>query len=396
MTLPLVSAAAGKRGRRCLAGAVICVLLVAGWVAAARAQNADPYSATVKVDATAANVVKAREQARLDGERRALTEVVDGLAGGPDKVKMPTLDDNAITDMVVSFEVADERMSTVRYMADYTFHFRPADVQRVLRTAGVAAPAAGGAATAAGAPALVLPVYQVGTQVVLWEDPNPWRDAWTQVEAEPAANPGTAAGVAPAALTVPLADMGDVATIDGDKARAGDGDALAAIGRKYGTSNVLVAVAAARGPAQMPEGLDISVKRYRGGQFVTVHTTSLVANPGESAGALFRRAVQTVTAAIGNNWQGMPSVSEQQATLTATVPITSLDDWVRLRNQIAGLSPVRQITLRALSRQLATVEIGYVGDIDQLKTSLAGLGINLVQSDSGWTLAPSAAAAGPQ
>lgn len=396
MTLPLVSAAAGKRGRRCLAGAVICVLLVAGWVAAARAQNADPYSATVKVDATAANVVKAREQARLDGERRALTEVVDGLAGGPDKVKMPTLDDNAITDMVVSFEVADERMSTVRYMADYTFHFRQADVQRVLRTAGVAAPAAGGAATAAGAPALVLPVYQVGTQVVLWEDPNPWRDAWTQVEAEPAANPGTAAGVAPAALTVPLADMGDVATIDGDKARAGDGDALAAIGRKYGTSNVLVAVAAARGPAQMPEGLDISVKRYRGGQFVTVHTTSLVANPGESAGALFRRAVQTVTAAIGNNWQGMPSVSEQQATLTATVPITSLDDWVRLRNQIAGLSPVRQITLRALSRQLATVEIGYVGDIDQLKTSLAGLGINLVQSDSGWTLAPSAAAAGPQ
>ncbi|MGH7093053.1 MAG: hypothetical protein ACREFB_05910, partial [Stellaceae bacterium] len=80
MTLPLVPGVAGVRGRRPLAGVLFCVLLLVaslGSLASAWAQepapnpaqpaSADPYTATVKVDATAANVVKAREEARLGG-----------------------------------------------------------------------------------------------------------------------------------------------------------------------------------------------------------------------------------------------------------------------------------------------------------------------------------------
>ncbi|HEX5319767.1 MAG TPA: DUF2066 domain-containing protein [Stellaceae bacterium] len=364
MTLRLVSAAVGT------------LLLLLGAVAARAQGSDDPYTVTVKVDATADNVVHARDKARLDGQRKALGQIADNL-----KAKVPRLSDNAITDMVVSFEVADERMSTVRYSAEYTYHFRPADVQKALHVSGEAASAA--AAGTGGKPALVLPVYQIGARPVLWEDPNPWRDAW-------AAHSGSDH------LTVPLGDMADLSAIDGDKARGGDSETLAAIGKKYGADDVLVTLAAARGPADKPAALDISVKRYRAGQFVDVHGQSIDANPGESAADFFSRAVRATAAAIDGNWQGVSSPqNDQQGSLTVAVAISGLDDWLRLRDRISGLPSVRKIDLRSLSKQEATIELGYAGDVDQLTAALKGAGLDLVKGDPTWRLSPAGSSPPP-
>jgi hypothetical protein len=278
--------------------------------------------------------------------------------------------------MVVSFEVANERMTTVRYTADYTYHFRPTDVQKVLAKAGIAPPGAPTAAAAGGKSALVLPIYQIGTQLVLWDDPNPWRDAWIE------RNGGDR-------LILPLGDVTDLSAIDADKARDGDSDALAAIGKKYGTDDVLVAFAAVRGPAGSPAGLDISVKRYRAGQFVDTHGQSLDANPGESPTALFSRAVQATATAIGSNWQGIAAQPTQQGTLTVAVAITGLDDWIKIRDRITSLPAIRKIELRSLSRQEATIDVDYMGDTDQLTAALKGLNFDLVKGDPVWHLSRS-------
>ncbi len=383
MTLPLVPRGAGAR--RPLAGALLVVLLLLCGRAPAQTPaptpaSDDPYTTTVTVDATADNVVHARDKARLDGQRKALAQIADTLAGGAGKGKLPNLNDNQITDMVVSFEVANERMTTVRYTADYTYHFRAADVQKVLQKVGVATPAAAGG----GKPALVLPIYQVGTMLVLWDDPNPWRDAWT-------ARNGAADH-----LIMPLGDVTDLGAIDADKARDGDSDALTAIGKKYGTDDVLVAVAALRGPAGSPAGLDIAVKRYRAGQLVDAHGQSLDANPGESAAAFFRRAADATASAIDGNWQGVAAQPSQQGTLTVAVSIAGLDDWIKIRDRISGLPAIRKIELRSLSRQEATIDVDYIGDTDGLTAALKGLGFDLVRGDPVWHLSrsvPGAAAA---
>jgi hypothetical protein len=58
-----------------------------------------------------------------------------------------------------------------------------------------------------------------------------------------------------------------------------------------------------------------------------------------------------------------------------------------LRGQLAGLPQVRKIDVKSLSRQKATVEIFYVGGIDQLKASLAASKLDLVGGDPTWRLA---------
>ncbi len=394
MTLPLKAASAGsQRGRR-IAGAAFLSMLLLGQVAGepARAQDADPFSATVKVDARADTVVKARETARVEGQRRALASVAERLSGGAGPVKPPKLDDKSITDLVANFEVANERMSAVRYIADYTFHFRPAETRRVL---GVAAPSAGAAEPSSKPIAgeglakpnvaepnarltVIIPVFESAGQAVLWDDPNPWREAWEQAPA------------VSGSAVVPLGDAGDLAAIDAVKARAGDADAVTAIARRNGGDAAVVAVAVLRGPPDRPNGIDVRLRRFQGGRPVDTRSESYSAGPGESTADLLRRAV----AAIGpdivvSRAPEAPSSAapEHDQTLTAVLPINSLEDWLRARERLQAVPAIRKVTVAALSRQEATIAIDYTGTIEQLKSELAKINLDLVRRESQWQLA---------
>jgi hypothetical protein len=390
MHLPLMRRAAGAR-----AGAVLLVVLaLAAMTGPGRAQSSDPFSATVSVDATAATVVQAREKARLDGQRRALAAVVARQAGGTPPA-LPRLGDNAITDLVQSFQVANERMSAVRYLADYTFHFRPAAIARLMADAGIAAatPPSGRAAAnpplagpppgnpESGASVVLVPLYEAGGALRLWDDPNPWRRAWN----EP--SPGFDA----AHLVIPLGDAGDLAAIDADKAKAGDPAALGALARHNDAAAAIVALAAMEGPPDKPTAIDVTLRRYRAGQLVGSDAARFAADPGEGTDDLLHRAVAASVSEIASGesgWKEQPAAGyDQLGNLTAVLPIAGLDDWVRVRKRIAGLPAVRNIALVALSREEATIEIGYVGSLDQLKAGLAGISLALVGDGSSWRLA---------
>src|SRR5438128_7750572 len=183
MALPLESTPAGAWVLGRCAGVALLLLTLAMQSGASLAEDQSAsFSATVKVDATADSAAAARELARIDGQRRALGLVVDRLSGSSDNPKLAKLDDKAITDMVESFEVANERMSAVRYIADYTFHFRSSKLRRLVRVAETPPAEGGGKPTVSESskPTVVLPVYKDSTRSALWDDPNPWREAWAQ------------------------------------------------------------------------------------------------------------------------------------------------------------------------------------------------------------------------
>ena len=424
MALRLMSAIAGDRGLRNLG----CTLLLLGAVATragpALAQGSDEaYSATVKVDATADSAAAAREAARIDGQRRALAAVIEGLSGASEPAKPLKLDDKAITDMVVSFEVANEHMSAVRYVADYTFHFRPSKVKRLVRVVetppadsasksspdkspgdkspgdkspgdkspGDKSPGDSGKSPGEGAgkpsaengnrTVVVLPVYQDGSNLVLWDDPNAWRMAWSQRPA------------GPGRLVLPLGDAGDLAAIDAEKAGSGRSDALTAITQRNRGSEAVVALATARRQDNKLAGVDINVKRYRSGRLVDTQATSFDAAPGESEADLLKRVAEATAADIESGAKRNAGAhSDQPASLAVTVPISSLGEWVQMRGRLASVSAIRKIDLLSLSRQEARIEVNYVGTPDQLKSSLAEVNLDLGGGDPIWRIQPSGAA----
>ena len=68
------------------------------------------------------------------------------------------------------------------------------------------------------------------------------------------------------------------------------------------------------------------------------------------------------------------------------MPIASLGDWVELRQRLAAVPAIRKIDLLSLSRQQAKIEIKYVGNPDQLKSSLAEADLDLDGGDPDWRL----------
>ena len=348
MSLRLVTATAGARARRPFACALLLLVAVMRAASALAQDSDDAYSATVKVDATADSAATARDAARIDGQRRALEAVVGRLSNSSEPAKLPKLDDKAITDMVASFEVANERMSAVRYVADYTFHFRPAKVRRLVRVAdtpptennkspaeGVSKTTAEGAgkitAESAGGSMVVLPVYKDGANLVLWNDPNPWRAAWAQ----------RPAGSGPSRLSLPLGDAGDLAAIDADKAGSGDAAALTGIAKQNGGAEAVVALATARRQDGRLTGIEVSVKRYRSGRLVDAHGNSYDTNPNESEADFLGRTADAVAADIESSAKKTAGASsDQQASLAITVPIASLTDWLLVRNRLAAVPSI--------------------------------------------------------
>lgn len=373
MILPQLSVLAGGRAARRAAGAGLLLLVMTLGLRAAWAddQQPDPYSATVKVDATADSAAAARTAARTDGQRHALGDVVQKLTGSSDLSKLPKLDDQTITNMVDSFEVANEKMSKVRYLADYTFHFRPSRIRQLLRNAGIAF------SETPEKPVVVIPVFQDADKIVLWDDPNPWREAWGEVTVPSG----------PTKLDLPLGGVGDLTAIDAEQARSGDAEALTDIAQRNGGDEALVATATVRKAGDRLAGLDLGIKRYRLGQLTDSRADKINANPGESDADFFKRAVGVVIADVEHKGPP-PSEKQAEASLAATVPIASLGDWIALRRRLAAIPAIHRIDLLSLSRQEARVKIEYVGNPDALKSSLAQADLDLDGADPDWRLVP--------
>src|SRR6516164_3663091 len=380
MGLPLVSAITGNQVLwRPVCGLLLLLGVMIGTGPALAEDQSEGFSATVRVDATADNVAAARELARVDGQRQALVLVIDRLSGSSDSAKLPKLDDKTITDMVESFEVANERMSAVRYLADYTFHFRPSKVRRLVHTSeSTAAEAANRPAVEGGGkPLIVLPVYKDSARTVLWDDPNAWREAWGQRSADSGA----------IRLTVPLGDASDLAIIDAGRAEAGKPDALTAIAQRNGGDEAIVALATARREGDKLVGLDLSIKRYRSGHLSDTRESTLEANPGESADDFLKRAADTIARQIASSSKKSPGPSsDQQVSLGAIVPIGSISEWVRVRDRLASVPAIRKVDLLSLNRHEAKIQIKYVGSSEQLRSSLAEVDLGVDGTDPIWRL----------
>ena len=219
-----------------------------------------------------------------------------------------------------------------------------------------------------------------GASLTLWNDPNAWRAAWAQ----------RSAASGPTHLLLPLGDAGDLAAIDADQAGSGDATGLAAIAKQNGGSEAVVALATARRQDGKLVGVEVSVKHYRAGHLVDAHENSYDANPGEDEADILGRTADAVAADIESGVKKDTASSfDRQASLTISVPITSLGEWLQVRNRLASVASIRKVDLLSLSRQEAKIAVKYIGDQDKLKSRLAEVDLELAGGDPVWRIQPS-------
>lgn len=327
---------------------------------AARAADADLFTVrAVPVDATAETAPAARERAIAEGRREAFRRLVDRLVPSSEAGRIPDPTDSELQRMVLGFEVANERSSAVRWIADLTVAFDPGAVRARLRSAG--APYA----ETRSLPVLVIPLYETGGETILWEEMNPWRNAWFELPPR--------GGLVP--FVVPYGDVADIRDLSPDQAVSGDVEALTRIAERYGARDAVIARAKPRAGG----GIELSVQRLgRSGTGSTMVGTVAAAEDPDEVKRLMP-AVTRTAALVEEAWKKDNLIRPGFETLvTATVPLDSLRGWLTVREALDELSIVARYRVVQLMRSEALVDVWINGDAEQLRVALAQRDLELV------------------
>ena len=325
----------------------------------------------VPVDATAASATEARNAAVARGQREAFRLLIQSLVAREDQRRTPQINDARLNDMVQGFEIADERTSATRYIARLTVAFRPAAVRQFLREAGLPY------TETPGKPVLVLPVYQAGDVRRLFDDPNPWREAWATREGHD--------GLVP--MVLPVGDLGDVGAVTVDQALAGDEAALNKLAQRYGAGDVLVLEASV-------EGARVGIGTHRYTRGADSHVVDSFALPAPGDAGAFKDIVREIAQRVEDDWKKRTAIRfDTTGTLAVTVPLSSLADLVAVRQKLGEAAEIESYDIGTLTRTSAQLVLKHFGEPARLATALGARDLELSSGRDGfWTLrrAPSA------
>lgn len=335
--------------------------------------TADVFSVSTEVDVTGATAAAARETALAEGQRLALKMLLERLTLERDRARLPTVADSKLLDMIRGYEIADEKTSSVRYLATLTVSFKPDDVRTLLRAAAIPF------AETLSKPMLVVPIFEQAGGLTLWDEPNPWRAAWA----------GLALPDGPVRIELPLGDLADANTLGPIQAAQGDSAALMMLARRYNTAAVLVAVAKLQenGGAPNPPSLELTLSRYGSSLGDATVIDSIPAAPGQALDDLLTAAARRTIGQIEEDWktQNLLGLGKNE-TVAIAVPLGKLADWVDIRRRLSDVGFLEKFDLVSLSRKEAQIALRFAAQPEQLRLALEQSDLLLVRTGDGWTL----------
>jgi hypothetical protein len=322
----------------------------------------------VAVDVTAANVAEARERALIQGRVAAFRRLAERMLAHDTMQRLTLPAAPQVIDMIQEFSIANERSSALRYLAELTVRFDPGAVRTYFRAQGV--PFAETASRAM----LVLPVVQPdpAAPAQLWAEEDSWRAAWARNLPRD--------GLIP--LILPLGDLADIGLLTPEQLAARDENALGRIATRYGAAGVIVAALAPDAGGAWTVTLD----EWRSNG-VTWNGQAMGGPADPSSVAALATFASQAIVAIEDAWKSRNMLQfGQGGRLTALVPLTGLQDWLRIKTLLAQVPVIERVDLQAISKTTAQTVITYAGDETQLQFAVGQYGLDLARDGEMWLM----------
>jgi hypothetical protein len=345
--------------------AVLGILLVFA-MPGARADDLWTVS-NIAVDATGTSPSTAKDAALAQGRQTAWAQLFRRLTPATEWARQPQLTPAELEQMVKSFDIANERHSSTRYLATVTYLFNPASVRTALRKYALQF------SESTAKPVLVVPLTANA-----WAPDSPWSQAWTAT--------AHAGHLVP--IVVPVGDVAEMPLLS-SISTAADWNAVKSLADRYGAGTVLVANATRSGGA-----LQVTLTQIRPDGH-TQRGASYVPQNREDELAVSNRAATTIADSVQEDWKRSTSVDYgAQTSLSATVTFSTLAEWIGVRRDLDSVRLIQNILVDELSLQGARLHFDYNGKVDQLQTALAQANLYLTPDANGtWILSRNAAPA---
>ena len=318
----------------------------------------------IEVDVTAADAIKARDQAIQEAKRRAVGLLVERMVAPEDRAKVPPVDDARLQSMIRGVEFARERTAANRFIGTLNVVFGAEQVKGWLSGAGISI------AETVARPALVVPLWKDKNGVEPLDDVNVWRDAWSKLDTSGSAVP----------VKLVRGDQLDQNALSVEEAYVGDVSALARLNERYRQPTIIVAIV---------EGDKDSGPLTVGGFRYDTQTGARNDLPKLTmAGASqLADAAEKVQAKLEEEWRSVAVVRrDSQDAIEVVVPIHGLGDWVQVRQRLGAVPAIKSVVVRSLETDHADLHVEYYGTTDQLQHTLAQAGLQLDKDADRWRL----------
>lgn len=339
---------------------ILCQICISG-----KANAIGLYSVSgIEVDITAASATEAREEAILEAQQRAFEDIYSRLVVGNRAQWPPTLSDTELGGLMQSFEVINEHSSAVRYIGEFTINFNEESLQDFMSNRNLRI------VEYASAPVIVLPLYGSGNRWILWDSPNPWREAWLDADIDNALVP----------LIQPMGDLSDISTLSVRNAAVRDHASLRRLMLRYDAGAAVLVIAEAEGESySSPRGLNLLVIRHEANGEQSDFRMSISANEGETPRDFFERAMYSVLEELNNKWKDSTAIDTavENGNIEVYSQISTLRNWVEIQNRLREVRLVSDVTIEELSRNEVRFNLDYRGNEEQLRAALAQAGLVL-------------------
>lgn len=311
--------------------------------------------AGIHVDAGGASSTEALNAAIAQGRPKAFQVLYRRLTRQADWPRQPALDQGSLLKLSRGYNIANEKRSTTRYVADVTYMFNPDAVARLLRAAGIA-----------------YSQTSVRRILVIPMSPNVAHGPWAQALGGPSARESMVPFTVMAAE-----DDGALAGLNFDAAGWSD---VAAVAAKYKVSEVALAQALYANGKMV-----VNIRRLGLGE--TPAKTLVEVPLVQTVTTTYPAAAQAAVRAIEDLWKTRNVLDfSQRGRLTADVRIASLAQWGEIQTSLAAISNITAMTVTAMDINYARIQISYGGGLDQLRDQLSAQGLTLAGRPGQWTL----------
>ena len=339
-------------------------LAAALFLLAAESQAGDVYAVRhVKVDATAASAIKARDAALLQGYEKALARLLRRLTLPEDWPRLPKLSGRAAQSLAFKMERGRVKTSRTRYIAEFAIHFDPQRIRALLRSARIPY------SSIQARRALLIPLYETQDGDFLWQEDNPWRSAFAARDLDNIPTP----------LLMPVGDVADSRAISPEAVRSVNANLLLLFAQKYRAQHMLIARARALSD---PNALKVMLTYLRRDASRSRTISFLIAEE-EDPESLMPRAVEMILRLTADGWKRRALITHgapQAHRLRARYE--SLEEWRRILKEVRSLPLLEDHTVRLIGRDSALIDIRFRGAPETLALALAQKEIRLALPQS--------------
>ncbi len=319
---------------------------------------------SVKIDASGRSPAAASDLALAQGRQLAWSKLFRRLTMQAEWASEPQLADGQLLALVRAVDIANERRSTTRYVADAIFHFNPVAVRKLLRKSSLAF------TETRSEPALVIPLTAGKSG---FDPASPWASAWS----DPSLQQSLVPMVPSKGETTDLFTPALLAQLDWTE--------LEPIVRRCNAGQLILAIASE--DARSVQMIEVSAAGRTSSSFAFARSTFAadVEAIAEQAANEWKQYLAHPKATVAPNPDAVVD-DGSRASLTTAVGFDTIGEWESLRARLGAVKALVEIDVVGLARHEAQIELTYFGQMDQLERALAQQNLELDNKDGAYTL----------